>query len=178
MKNESSIAAFVFGCVISMSAGAQTAPPANAQPAPQSAQPIAPQATPSRVNWQVVEQLALGTAISVKGKGRHRFACKFVGATADTLDCQAETLPGPNLFPPPVFHFHRTDVRQVQLEHPRATGVIAAAVIGGVLIGLTTIPRSGPVDPLGALMVGGLGAAIAGGIGHSFPVHGRVIYQP
>jgi hypothetical protein len=143
------------------------------------AQSTTPAAAPSSSSgWNAVRNLPLGTAISVKGKGWRRDHCKYVSADDEWRECRAETLPGPNLFPPPVLHFLRGDIREVRLEHPAATGAIAALVVGGGILALTSNGRSGTSDPIGGALTGVFFGAIAGGIGHTFPVHGRVIYRP
>jgi hypothetical protein len=128
--------------------------------------------------WSAVQNLPLGTAISVKGKSWHRCHCKYVTSDDVHLECVAESLPGPNLFPPPEFHILRSDIREVRLEHPRATGVVAALVVGGGILALGSSGRGGSSDPIGGAVAGAFLGAIAGGIGHTFPVHGRVIYRP
>lgn len=150
----------ILGCAFVVQAGAQAAP-----------QPANPQA-----DWQAVQQLPPTTAISVKGQGWRRFRCKVVSADEEMLTCQAERLPGPDFFPPVVYHFQRTEVRQVRLEHPDATAVVASVGVGtlGVVAGATG--QGGP-NPLASIMLGGLGAMIAGGIAHTFPMHGHVIYR-
>ena len=151
----------VLGCALAGSAGAQSTPP-----------PVNP-----RADWRVVERLPLGTAISVKGKGWHRFRCKVTGSDRDSLSCQAETLPGPNLFPPAIYHFSRSEIRQIRLEHPDATALVAGVAVG-TLGAVEGAHAQDTPDPAGSILLGGLGALIAAGIGHSFPVHGSVIYQP
>lgn len=92
------------------------------------------------------------------------------------MACQAETLPGPNLFPPAIYHFNRSEIRQVRLEHPDATALVAALGVG-TLGAVAGVHAADTPDPMGSLLLGGLGALIAAGIGHTFPVHGHVIYQ-
>ncbi|HEX4004678.1 MAG TPA: hypothetical protein VHX60_00735 [Acidobacteriaceae bacterium] len=160
MKIQLAFVTMILGCSLAGVAGAQTAQ-----------QPQNP-----RADWRMVERLSVGTAISVKGKGWHRFRCKVVEVEEQTLECQAEVLPGPNLFTPPVFHFSRSEIRQIRLEHPDATGAVAGMAVGtlGAVVGARG--QGGP-DPLGAILLGGLGGLIAAGIGHTFPVHGDVLYQ-
>lgn len=156
------VAAILLGCALLAQAEAQFDAAAPADPS----------------GWTVVQNLPLGTAISVKGKGWFRHHCKFVSASDDQLECVAETLPGPNLVEVPEFYFQRSDIREVRLEHPRATGLVAALVVGGGIMALGSSGRGGSSDPIGGAAAGGLLGAIAGGIGHTFPVHGRVIYRP
>ena len=161
MKTQSLLMMVIWGCLFAGYAGAQT-----------SRQPQNP-----RADWRVVEQLSAGTAISVKGQGWHRFRCKVTEVEEQTLECQAETLPGPNLFEPPVFHFRRSEIRQIRLEHPDGTAAVAGIAVGtaGAVVGAR---GPGGPNPLGAMLLGGLGGLIAAGIGHTFPIHGDVIYQP
>jgi hypothetical protein len=160
MRNQFPVATLFLGCFLAGHAGAQTAP-----------QPQNPNA-----DWRIVEQLPLSTAISVKGKSWHRFGCKVVSVSEELLICQAESLPGPNLFPPAIYHFERAEVRQIRLEHPDATALVAGLTVGTVGAVFGAKGPGGP-DPLGGLLLGGLGGAIAAGIGHTFPVRGHVIYR-
>ncbi len=176
MKNRAIVAVIVTNCVLLCQMGAQVTPP-----------PV-----PHKGSWELVESLPRGTLLSVKSEladGSTQTVKCIVHSTDEAeLQCGHWTRPRPFVFYPPrsgdEYEFPRELVVQIRIENEDVQttesallGTIAGATLGGV-IGYNCCGQSGSTRPGGALVWGGLGAAVIGTMSHAFPfVRGRLIYQ-
>jgi hypothetical protein len=149
----------------------------------------------SEGNWQVVQNLSIGTPISVKARAPH-LMCYFERATDDALFCQplrrrgpaTSRRPYPSPFPLPLppqpaeYVFKRQEIREIRLEHSEGTNqMLGALTVGGVMAAIGAA-RNGNSSGLtrggGALWGGAIGALIGGVFGRDFPLfHRKVIYR-
>lgn len=134
-------------------------------------------------NWNVVEQLAPGTPISVKyGRFWLHNRCVFERATEEVLVCERVSYGMSRLFIPPVAEYRRKLVREIRLEHSDASNIAFGAALGGAVGGALGAAGSGDTHTRArvgtGILVGMGGAALGGFIGRDFPIrHGKVIYR-
>ena len=140
-------------------------------------------------NWNAVENLSVGTPISVLAPNSHHLLCYFERATDDELCCEplwpgipppAWPVPYPRRYPPvpAEYVFKRIMVQEVRLEHGEATnGRIGMGIGGGVGAALGAA-RWNDTPAAGALVVGLVGSAIGRLVGRAHPIfHRQVIYE-
>lgn len=127
-------------------------------------------------DWQAVKSVPAGSPISVRER-HQRIRCRFQRATDDELFCEYYVrYHAYDLGAYPV-RLVRQNIREIRLERP-GDSALAGALVGGGLgaaLGAGAVSRN---RGLGALFVGGLGAIVGGEVGRDFPVvHGPVIYK-
>lgn len=165
MKNQIVAAFLILGGALAMQAGAQSAP----------------QAQNAKSDWQVVEWLPEGTAISVYA-GKHWHGCRFVGADEQSLECDATPrtpLAPISLVVPPLV-YRRAEVKRVRLEDVGKSTLKGAAIGAGIGMAIGAIggDRGGYTRGGAMAVLGGMGALVGGVIEWSSPgAHGKVIYQ-
>jgi hypothetical protein len=126
-------------------------------------------------DWNVVEKLAPGTAISVVERKRHDG--RLLKVTSEALDCACWTGDVNR-----ELVFTRQQIREVRLEKPESDQAMKGALIGGaagLLVGFlseirSTDPEARVYAPRFGILVG---ASLGGGIGKGLHQHGRVIYR-
>ena len=137
-----------------------------------------------KVNWNAVEHLRAGTAISVMDDQRSRLLCYFTRASGDQLIC--ETLPHRSGFPIPVpvpsysAVFQREEIREVRLEHNAGTNTLIGAGIGAGLGAAFVARLDRGAGPKGGVIAFGslVGALIGATAGHDAPLfHRKVVYR-
>ncbi len=129
-------------------------------------------------NWQRVENLPLGTRVSLLTRPPVRITCILVRVTDDQLACDPIHHSLIRLGPG-VFTFDRRLVREVRLSNG-ATKVAVGAAVGGGFGAVLGAARDtckgcrGIEIVLGALVFGVIGA----GVGKIFPFfHGKLVYK-
>jgi hypothetical protein len=147
--------------------GTPVASPApTAQPArPGYSQPTSPQnasqtLTPPDKEWRKIQKLPQGTFIAVGNTYGPALACRMAAATDDALYCDAPESPGGS-----GWQFDRAAVISVEatvLKKNHHPGLIAAAIVGGVLVGLAA---SHGTDAAHAAGAGAIGAVVTAGAG-------------
>jgi len=127
-------------------------------------------------DWQVVENLAPRTLISVEDM--HRVIhdkCRFQGVVDGQLICEY----GPYPFGPSEIALRRESIRAVRREHNNTLIGLAVGAGAGAVIGVSrdTYPGLGRGGSalVGTGVLGGVGAVAGALTGHMF--HGKVIYR-
>jgi hypothetical protein len=116
--------------------------------------------TPPDKEWRKIQRLPQGGFIVVGNTYGPALTCRFAAATDDTLFCDAPESPGGT-----GWQFERASVISVEatvLKKNHHPGLIAAAITGGVLVGLMA---SGGMDAAHAAGAGAVGAVVTAGIG-------------
>jgi hypothetical protein len=125
-------------------------------------------------DWRAVESLAPGTRISVKI--RFHMQCNVTRVTDAALMCELVH----ERIRPGEMTFNRKLIREVRLEHSdQANTAIGASLGGGVGVTVGASLGNRSLDrPVGALVLGTVGAIFGGAFGRDFPIfHGKVIYK-
>ncbi len=153
--------------VASPAPAAQSARPANAPGAqgdsysqPPSTQNAPPVLTPPDKEWRKIQKLPQGTFVVVGNTYGPALACRMAAATDDALFCDAPESSGGQ-----GWQFDRATVISVEatvLRKNHHPGLIAAAVVGGVLVGLAA---SHGMDAAHAAGAGAIGAVVTAGAG-------------
>src|SRR5215469_10366566 len=146
----------------------------------------------SKGDWQAVENLNGGTAISVKSRHSVHLLCYFEQATDDELFCEPfepgflrtprwpypGPYPHPLPSPPAEYIFKRATIREVRLEHSEGTNHFIGAGIGGAVGAGIGAARFDSARGAGALIFGLAGMAIGGAVGRVHPLfHRKIIYR-
>ncbi len=162
MRRLSLISWLFLGCVLAVSAGAQSAQ----------------QPYNSRSDWSTVEGLAPGVPISIQ-LGHRWHHCAFNRADEDSIQCSIDPAPPPpaGLLARPMV-YHRAAVRKIRLENVAGSIGLGALIGAGAGAGLGAMNDSG-ASRGGNTTVGAVVGGLVGGlIGRFAPlVHGRVIYE-
>ncbi|HZS54662.1 MAG TPA: hypothetical protein VFA65_09685 [Bryobacteraceae bacterium] len=127
-------------------------------------------------DWGDVEKLAPGTSISVV-KRHGGINCTLARVTDSELDCIWQ-----HDYVNRRYVFVRNQLRELRLDKPEHTHMIAGAIIGaaaGGLAGLVVATRSNdPETRVAAPAIFALGiGSLAAGIGYCIHQHGPVIYR-
>lgn len=143
-------------------------------------------------NWQAVENLMVGTPISVKARGSVHLLCYFERATEHTLVCQPlrpavpllAPWPYPAPFPYPLpsrpqeYVFKREQIQEVRLEHSEAANSVIGMGIGGAAGAALGAVRVTSARGGAALIFGLVGVFVGGALGRTSPLfHRKVVYR-
>jgi hypothetical protein len=134
----------------------------------------------SKSDWGNVQNLDVGTAISVKDKAGAKYHGELVRVSADSLviDSDERRLPGRIIR---LRKLEKDDVREVRLVKPIVSMVAGTAIGGGIGAGLgvaaDSTAKSHEYRGLIAFLLGSLGAGIGLAVASHHPfIKGKVVY--
>lgn len=126
-------------------------------------------------DWQAVQNLTIGTLISVKTS--RRYPCLFDSATQDDLICKP---PDHRLLGlPRTMTFPRRDIREVRIERNQGKDAWIGAGMGagaGAAIGASKSSNSRGIGAFIGALGGALIGGVTGGLVSTFR-HGKIIYR-
>ena len=129
-------------------------------------------------DWQAVENIPLGTKITVAVKHHLTIGHCFLSEVSDEgLSCEGD---GPRWLPLPAIHYRRRDIRAVYLgRHTVETAVLIGAGVG-VIWGIARPALSGPGGrPVSAILDGAVFAGVGWFVGSILDlfIRGRLVYR-